>query len=117
MFVIDPMKLEVLNSFLVSTPIFAPYAIFNPTTSSSRHVFPALSPIPFTVQWTWFAPSSTLIIEFATASPKSLWKCTLIGMPIFFLSVLIKGLAVAGVNIPTVSGTFIVSVPAFSMAL
>ena len=80
-------------------------------------MFPALSPIPLTVHSIWVAPASTAAIEFATASPKSLWQCTEIStfsIP-FILSFkyLIVSYISSGVLYPTVSGIFIVVAPAF----
>ena len=50
-------------------------------TTSSKDAFPARSPIPLMVHSTWVAPCSTPAMEFAVASPKSLWQwveiCTL----------------------------------------
>ena len=45
----------------------------------ARSAFPALSPRPFTVTWTWEAPPSTAARVFATARPKSLWQWTSMG--------------------------------------
>jgi hypothetical protein len=45
-------------------------------TSSSRAALPARSPMPLTVTSTCRAPASIAAIEFATASPRSLWQCT-----------------------------------------
>jgi transposase-like protein len=46
-------------------------------TTSSIEQFPARSPMPLTATSTWRAPARTASSEFATASPRSLWQCTL----------------------------------------
>ena len=50
-------------------------------TSSSSDALPALSPMPLTVTWAHCAPACTPETALATASPKSLWQCTLTGSP------------------------------------
>ena len=49
-------------------------------TSSSHEAFPALSPNPFIVTCACVAPALSAASVLATASPKSLWQCTLNGM-------------------------------------
>ena len=57
-------------------PVVSPRVETIIATSSSEQ-FPARSPIPFTATSTWRAPFATPAIEFATASPRSLWQWTL----------------------------------------
>ena len=51
----------------------------NAITNSSKDAFPARSPIPLIVTCAHDAPACIPEIAFATANPKSLWQCTLIG--------------------------------------
>ena len=73
---------------------------------------PALSPMPFIVTWAHCAPACIADIEFATASPKSLWQCTLIGRSDASMASLVISAIYPGVEYPTVSGMSILSAPA-----
>ena len=61
-------------------PVWYPRAsrrVCSTITISSSEQLPARSPMPLTVHSTWRAPFWIAASEFATASPRSLWQCTL----------------------------------------
>ena len=59
------------------------------TTSSSEQL-PARSPMPLIVHSTWRAPPRTAARLLATASPRSLWQCTLNVTPVGAAHVLLQ---------------------------
>ena len=92
------------------------YNVSRETTTSSSAAFPALSPIPFIVPWKRLAPPSIADNVLATARPKSLWQCALIGTP-KSVRLLKKLNDFNGVSIPNVSQGHILSAPASIVAL
>ncbi len=86
-------------------------------TNSSSEAFPALSPRPLIVTCAQEAPEFIAAIEFATASPKSLWQCTLMGVFIFDFISCTSDVMYSGVEYPTVSGISILSAPISVTAL
>ena len=72
---------------------------------------PARSPIPFIVTCTHCAPACITDIALATASPKSLWQCTLIGNLVASIASFVISAIYCGVEYPTVSGISILSAP------
>src|SRR5660397_231001 len=71
--------------------------------NSSRAVFPARSPRPFTVVLTKRAPALIPAIALAVAIPKSLWVCISMSMPVASITVLTFMKALKGSRIPKVS--------------
>ena len=72
------MALVGLRSSL-RTPVEKPRSsprTFTAITNSSSEALPARSPMPLIVHSTWRAPAWTAAMEFATASPRSLWQWT-----------------------------------------
>ena len=86
--------------------------------TSSSEQFPARSPMPFTATSTWRAPFATPAIEFATASPRSLWQCVEITTCSGMASRTIRTSSPnsCGSAYPTVSGTLIVVAPSSTAA-
>ena len=82
-----------------------------PTTHSSKEVLPALSPIPFMVEWNSDAPPFKAANVLATAKPKSLWQWQLIGTSISSFNCLNISKEDSGVKIPTVSHKQTLSAP------
>src|ERR671918_83153 len=110
-------NLEISYSKFTLILCFFEYRHCRAITNSSNEAFPALSPSPLMVTCAQEAPEFIAAIEFATASPKSLWQCTLIGVFIFDLSSCTNDEIYSGVEYPTVSGISILSAPESVTAL
>ena len=110
-------SLDVSTRYSVFMFVLTPYNEMRAITVSSRFALPALSPSPFTETCTCLPPASIDARLLGTASPKSLWQCTSMGISTCLKTSPTSSRIPVGIITPTVSGMLIMSAPASSTHL